>query len=262
MRRHPLTLAAALVACFTVFSEAARAEGPSEAELAAARADFAVGVEHADAGSWDAAVVAFRRVIEVMPAPAVRLNLATALTELGRYAEAAPLLEGLTADFEASEEHQARAEALLERLRATGGRVRFSAEGAEAVLVDGYAIGPDAFAEGVLLRAGTHLVESHRGGKIVARRRVEVVEGGELKVTFGALGAVEEEDTQVSALVAEAAPARESTGRERPAWVRNKWVWIGVSAAVVLGVGLGVGLAASGGDEPHVGDFNPGQLRW
>jgi hypothetical protein len=260
MRRHPFP---ALLVFFAVFAAdwgVARAAPPNQREIAAARAAFAVGVDYADAGDWERAVLQFRRVIEVMPAPPVRFNLASALVELGRYPEAELLLEGIVQDPQSAAELRQASEAQLTQMRAEGGRVAFEPTAGEAVLVDGYAIGPDAFARGVLVRRGAHVVESYRDGRVVSRRRIEVFEGRDLRVTFAESGVAQATDGGDVERARDEAPSSRPA-RERPAWLRNKWVWIGVSAAAALGVGLGVGLAARN-SRPFDGNFEPGKLQW
>jgi hypothetical protein len=260
MRRHPFPALLVFFAYFAVNWGVARAQAPSERELSAARAEFGAGVDFADSGDWERAVLAFRRVVEVMPAPPVRFNLASALVELGHYPEAELLLEGIARDAQSSPELREASEARLTQLRAEGGRVAFESNTAEAVLVDGYAIGPEAFERGVLVNVGPHVVEAYRDGQIVSRRRIEVLEGRELRVAFTESGAAREIDL-ASAHPSNGDEAGATGARGRPAWLRNKWVWIGASAAVILVVGASVGVAVRN-SRPYDGNFEPGRLRW
>jgi hypothetical protein len=258
MRRHPLPALLVFFAVFAANYVKAGAQAPSKREIAAARAAFSVGVDYADAGDWERAVLEFRKVMEVMPAPPVRFNLASALVELGSYPEAELLLRGLVEDPQSTAELREASEAQLTHLRADGGHVAFDTD-ADAVLVDGFAIGRDELPRGVPVPAGAHVVESYREGRVVARRTIHVQEGHELRVTF-----TEARPSHVAESPPDAAEPDEpqpSPERTRPAWLRNKWVWIGVSAAAVFGVGLGAGLAARN-SRPFDGNFEPGRLQW
>src|SRR5690606_4348850 len=131
-------------------------------------------------------------------------------------------------DPQSSAELRSSSEARLAQLTTGGGRVAFETD-AEAVLVDGFALGPEELARGVLVRAGPHVVEAYREGRVVARRTIHVHQERELRVTFA-------EKTVASTVEPSALATTEEEARpprERPAWLRNKWVWIGVSAAAV-----------------------------
>lgn len=261
MRRHYL---AAIILMITGIPLSTLADSPAEAELQKARETFAVGVELAEEGRWERAIQAFREVMEVMPAPPVRYNLAMVLLRHGDYPEAEDLAESLLIDPETSEELQAEAVGLMMEMEADGGRIYFNTpETTEAILIDGYAIGPANYKRGYLMSAGLHLIETFREGRIISRRRVEMRGGAELRVTLSASDPLHFDLSQpVDSSAKPLEVASPSPTRERPAWVRNKWVWIGVGAAVLLGVGLGVGLSAEGKADPFVGDLQPGQLRW
>src|SRR5690554_915148 len=261
MRRHYL---AAIILMITGIPLSTLADSPVEAELQAARETFAVGVEFAEEGRWERAIQAFREVMEVMPAAPVRYNLAMVLLRHGDFPEAEDLVESLLIDEETSPELQAEAVGLLMEMEEAGGRIYFNApDTTEAILIDGYAIGPENYERGYLMSAGLHLIETFRDGRIISRRRVEIRGGGELRVTLSAQDPLhfdlsQPAETTTKPLEAAPAPAK----RERPGWVRNKWTGIGVGAAVLLGVGLGVGLSVEGNPDPFVGDLQPGQLRW
>lgn len=261
MRRHYL---AAIIVMITAIPLSTLAESPSEAELQAARETFALGVEYAEEGRWERATQAFREVMEVMPAAPVRYNLAMVLLRHGDFPEAEDMVESLLIDEETPPELQAEAVGLMMEMEEVGGRIYFSAPATtEAILIDGYAIGPENYERGYLMSAGLHLIETFRDGRIISRRRVEMRGGAELRVTLSAtdprhFDLSRPAESAATPLATAPAPAQ----RERPEWVKNKWVWIGVGAAVLLGVGLGVGLSVEGTPDPFVGDLPPGQLRW
>jgi len=259
MRRHPFGLLSGIVALFAANLTLAQEAGPSEQELAAAREDFAIGVDYADAGDWERALGEFRKVVEVMPAPPVRFNLASALAELGQYPEAELWFEGLVHDEAATPEVREASAARLAQMRSEGARLSFATDTAEAVLVDGFAVGPEAFERGVLVRPGTRLVEAYRDGQIVARRRVVMTAGRDLRVTFPESG--EPSEDAYSPAPVDLTVPRETT-HDRPDRSKAKWIAVGVAAAVVLvGIGVGAGVAA-GSSGPYEGNFVPGRLTW
>lgn len=261
MRRHYL---AAIILMITGIPLSTLADSPSEAELQKARETFALGVELAEEGRWERAIQAFREVMEVMPAPPVRYNLAMVLMRHGDFPEAEDLAESLLLDEETSEELKAEAVGLMMEMEGQGGRIYFDAPSTtEAILIDGYAIGPDNYERGYLMSAGLHLIETFRGGRILSRRRVEMRAGSELRVTLSASDPLHFDLSQPAETKAEPVVATpQPVERDRPARVKNKWIWIGVGAAVLLGVGLGVGLGIEAKPDPFVGDLQPGQLRW
>ncbi|MEM1414636.1 MAG: hypothetical protein AAGH15_07040 [Myxococcota bacterium] len=261
-------LTAALVAAALMIPDAsagaqenAETEAPTEAELEAARARFADGVSHADAGEHEEALVAFREVLEVIAAESVRYNLAHSLAELGRYAEADAQLQIILDDRETDPDTRRLAADQRRRLEETGGRLDVRLEGAPedaGVVLDGWAVPAGGWTTPLRVRPGAHTVELVVAGQVNARQEVEAAAGETVEVVLTPLP----EPLEAAAGAAEDGapePATEPTPRWKD-W--RTWAIVG-GVVAALAIGIGIGVAASGGDgspSPFPGDLSPGVL--
>lgn len=94
---------------------AARADGAADAKAAAER-HFVAGLDRAEAGDWQAALVEFDASYALVPSAAALSNKAFCLQRLGQNAAALSVCEQVLSDFAGELEEEERAQ--LERLRA------------------------------------------------------------------------------------------------------------------------------------------------
>lgn len=243
----------------------ARADGPTDAELAEARRTFQVGLGHADRGEWEDAVVSFRQVLEVRDAPPVLYNLGAALVALGQYPEAEGLLRRVVDDPAADPALVERARTAVETMRQHGGRVTFRLESTSAaavVWIDGVVLPRSSLGVDVPIAAGEHTVVVREGADERHRRTVRVAAGETLEVVLDVPAAVVAESGADGApgLTSEPATDRAARRRER---LRNPWLWGGVAAgAALLGVVTFVGLYEPPPGDPVRGNFDPPVVRF
>jgi len=97
----------------SVVARVGGAEPHPGAETMRARALFAEGLDHADAGRWAEAADRFESARAIRDTPEITYNLTTALLELGQLARARRLLEPLASTAQGSPEVRAAAAARL-----------------------------------------------------------------------------------------------------------------------------------------------------
>lgn len=222
---------------------------PADDPVEEARAEYTRGVAHAQAGEWAEAEAAFRRALELHPNPAIRVNLASALVEQGRYREAHGELFTAESDPELPPSLQDPIARLRERIRSEAGRLAISRSGdsvgAEVVL-DEDPVEESWLASDIPVSPGAHVVIAQRDGSELARAEVEVGAAERTQVVLGLTERViggeggEPDDTPL-------------------------FIGIGVGAgavAVVAIVIIAAVAASSGGGQPIAGNFNPGLISW
>ena len=258
-----LLLSAATAAAQEAAPEAvAEAEAEAEAEVEAdprdrARALFGEGVACVEAEDWTCAEARFREALELVDAPAVRYNLASAVFEQGRYPEADRLARQVLANPETPEQIHTHATTLRQQIQERAVRAHIVLEGAPPgaeVRVDGEAVPAAEWAE-VPLSAGSHRVSVHDGDELVSERTVEAIDGEPLAVEITVV-ATPDEITD---------PGDGGGGRFDTAIFEDPifWAIAGGSVALVVIIIIVVAVAASSGtEEPIVGDYDPGVITW
>ncbi|MBI2892269.1 MAG: PEGA domain-containing protein [Deltaproteobacteria bacterium] len=185
----------------------------------AARAAFARGVEHMDAGRWQQALDAFQESIAAKPTQVAMLNAGRCLESLHRPREALAIYERFLANFgsEATAQRRALAEARITELRAAMGGVRIVVNRAGAdVSVDGESLGRSPIAEAVMLPAGRHAVEARLAGVPVATAAVTVRAGENTEVTLTLQAPASEAAHQPEPDSPPVGPDGDSRGSDRP----------------------------------------------
>lgn len=274
-RRVLLSAALALLA---TAGGVARADAPSEPtadELADARRIFAIGLQDADRGEWDDAVVRFRQVLEVREAPPVFYNLGAALVALGQYPEAEPLLRRVVDDPNAEASLVERARASLQTMATRGGRVTIrlvDAPSGAVLYVDNRVLPTSSIGVEIPMTLGEHELVVRYGADELTRRvlRISIGDRAEAVIALGNVGGTSlvDHDAQSAAdSEARASQTRIGTTADRAErrrhLLRNPWLWTGVGAGVVLIVTA----VLVSTHEPTVGDpvqgtFNPPLVRF
>jgi hypothetical protein len=227
-------------------------------------------VEAAARHDYEQAVTQFQTAQAMRSAPSIRFNLASALYELGRYAEAFEALSGL-ATSELPAPLRSRIDALAQSLRAQ--IALLSVHGVR----DGYRLRLDgaerpvlARGEPVALAPGTHELRVLDGERTVLARALELTAGVRFEVDVAESVRVEAAPAPIAPPVpAEPRPVPEP-GRDRAASegsARRLYIEVGVAALVIVGVAVAVPLVMArqrgdGDEPPPTSGFTPGVLSW
>lgn len=241
-----------------------------------ARALFTEGVAHSDARRWPEAEASFRAALALRLAPAITVNLGTAVFEQGRFAEAMLLTDRVMEAPEATPRLRQLALLLRGQIEAAAGFVRVARPGPGARLViDGLEI-PERWGDDpVPVPVGAHRVAHRRDGRDVAVAEVTVAAVGD--TTTAELEPVAtpvappdpvDEPPPVEAPVEPVAPPLLAHEPGDPLeeggtpLVRDYRLWVGVALGVLCVV-LVIAVAADPGDDPAVrGNLGPGVLEF
>ncbi|MEM9188567.1 MAG: tetratricopeptide repeat protein [Myxococcota bacterium] len=210
---------------------------PSTADTERARRLFQQGVRFIDRGDWERAAERFREAQTLRDAPAIRLNLAAALIELGEYQEAGELLETVREDPETNEDLQALNTETMQDLDSRTVRIALPEDRAEGeqVLVNGEPVNGDTAWAG----PGVHRVELQRDGQTIAQTEVAGNAGGR-----GTAVLTEEEPTADDPPVPrEVVPPRDEGWWHEPV----PWIVAGGVVATILIVGIVAAVLNDGG---------------
>lgn len=237
---------ATLLVFATVWARPASAQD-DEATTAAARALFEQGMDAVDAADYPTAADRLSRSLELRDSVVVRVNLALALSELGRLVEASEHLRRVQREAEEGSPPHRIASERLALVTPRLGRLRIEVAGARAgvtVRLDGHDV-PDALL-GVAQPAdpGVHTVTLHRSGPALVTREVTVTEGGRASVALDAPPPTAEELAAAEAAGGDAVtdPIPADGGGVEEQW----WFWTLVGVLVVgAGVGIAVAVLAS-----------------
>jgi hypothetical protein len=222
-----------------------------------AREEFALGVACMNEHETRRALEHFRAALALHDAPTIRYNLASALFELGRYPETARLVESVLGDEATSQEIREHATAMQQELLQAAGMLEIRVSGARQdaeLRVDGEAVATE---RPVPVTPGAHSVLLIHDGEILAQQEVTARAGETSPVELVVLPppqAVAEETI---------APGPVEGGELWDDW--PFWALIGTGVAVVVAavvIGVVVANAAATTEEPVVGDYQPGLLRW
>ena len=163
---------------------------PAAADRAEARRNFQSGVAAYARHDWAAALESFQSAYRVAPNPAVRVNIANCLSQLGRVVEALHHFEQFLAESpNAPAPQRDEIERHITELRARLGEVTVRVTPANAPelspSIDGVAVIP---AEAVRLAPGHHVLTVTAVGYTAGRREFDLVAGARdtLELTLSA----------------------------------------------------------------------------
>jgi hypothetical protein len=240
------SLAIAITLSIAAVAGSARAQSASEASLA--RSTFQEGVEAARAERWQEAVDLFQHSYELSPRPITMINLAGALSQVGRLVEAAEAYRSFLAVARSGSAARLRdeAQAQLTALEGRIPRVRIRVLGLaedDVVRLDEYDTSPAALDLPLPVDPGAHTITVVRAGhersipftategvpqEVVLDARPEAWPGS------GTIGTVDPN------AITTPPPGRSIV--EEPAF----WIVIGAVVVVGAGVAIGVGVGTQG----------------
>lgn len=250
---------------------------PSD-ETQVARAVFAEGLAHSDAGRWSEAADCFRRVLAIRWSAAAAHNLGAALAELGRLVEASEQLRLVVRDAEADAEMRAAAQRTLAAIEPQIGKLTIRLVGGRdgvEVLLDGDVLPTAALDGAIRIDPGRHVVLGRWHGTYVAREDIFLGAGAPRAIVLS---------LDVSPALPEFAPlpatlpapdAAQKHAASTPARVTTTpadehgddtawWLWLGsgIAATTVIAVALVVGFGTeTRAAHPVDGDLSPAVLR-
>lgn len=235
-------------------------------ELSEARGWFTEGIAHSEAGRYEEAVSAFRRVLTTIDSPPVRYNLALNLYELSRIREADEHVQAILDSQETDAAVRSDATDLRLHIEEVGGRVRIEVigvpEGLYDVELDGQHLASRDVGRSLRVRVGAHNIDVIRSGETVASESASVVQGetAVVSVDLSVPDPAEAAATVVTPVVVEEPPPEESTS------VLGTWQFWAVTGAVLV---VAAAVIASvvvlskpndTSDMPTVGNFEPGLI--
>lgn len=242
----------------------AHGSAQTDRELSEARGWFTEGIAHSEAGRYEEAVTAFRRVLSTIDSPPVRYNLALNLYELSRIREADEHVQSILDNRETDAAVRSDATDLRLHIEEVGGRVRIDVtgvpEGLYDVELDGEHLASRYVGRSLRVRVGAHNFEVIRNGENVASETTNVVHGetAVVSVDLSVPDAAEAAATVV-------APVEEPLP-EGPTPVLKRWQFWAVAGAVVVVAAAVVAtvLVLSAPEDtsnmPTIGNFDPGLL--
>jgi len=227
-----------------------------------AREAFKQGVEHFEAGRFEAAVTAFRKAHGLNPSWRILYNIGQCEAALKRYGTAIEAFEAYLSEGgdEIGAERQDQVLKELERLRMKVGSVEINGPDGITVLIDGVGRGSTPLGVGVRVSAGVeHVLTLARGEEVVLTRKfkvgggqtmvVEVPEGEVAGPTApptedAVEGAEPEPAAPTNEVAQEEGGSAEEPGDEGPSWLLI--TGIAASGAGVAMIAVGGGFYAKG----------------
>ncbi|MFT5353661.1 MAG: hypothetical protein ACI9KE_000861 [Polyangiales bacterium] len=266
MPRHfsvPIILLTLSLAVSLALPEHAAAQ--TDRELAEARGWFTEGIGYSEAGRYEEAVAAFRRVLATIDSPPVRYNLALNLYELTLIREADEHVQSILDNRETDASVRSDAADLRLHIEEIGGRVRIDVigvpEGLYDVEIDGQHLASRDVGRSLRVRVGAHNIEVMRNGGTVASETTNVTQGetAVVSVDLSVPDPAEAAATVVPSVIEEPPP-------EEGTPILKSWQFWAVTGAVVVAVAaVVVGVLVLGAPEdtsnsPTVGNFEPGLI--
>jgi hypothetical protein len=245
-------------------------EGPDQTQEA--RRLFDEGLRYVESQQWEQAADRFGRVLAIRASAIVSYNYASALVHLGRMVEASRALRGVVADPAASPEVIEAARTMLSGVDTRIGQLTVRLRGDTTdvqITIDNEPLPEGSVGIPYPVDPGEHVVRATRGGRPIARRKVEIHEGAPLlNVTIdvipmpdavaapGGTGSAAESTSTNQAGHAEPTEADSEQGGKTP------WMWIigGSAVAVVAVVVVGVLIASPSEPDPLLGNGDPAVL--
>jgi hypothetical protein len=257
--RH--ALAAALLALgLTVglATASAHAQDADAQATATARALFNEGIQFVEAHDWHNAVDRFRRVYQLRPNGAVRLNLGLALAHDGHVIEGTELLHQAAIDADTTGTVRRQAVAAIPELEAKIGRLTIHADGVGEgtdVTLDGAPLPAASIGVAGPADPGTHTVTLVRAGATVATTTVEVPDGGAAEATLRPGLAVPPDAGGATEGGATTAPSGGGGHGVLGEW----WFWTAVGGGVLLTtiIVIAAVVASGGTPTPISGNTDP-----
>jgi hypothetical protein len=166
-------------------SRVASAQDTDATASAAARALFSEGVTAADAADWATAADRFGRARALRSSPTIALNLAVALSHLGRLVEASELLQAVLHDPTSTDAIRAGAHATVAEIEPRLAWIELDIEGPlEGVTIDadGQSLPLELVGAPVPMDPGHHCISASRGAAVVASAEVDLTEGSRAPV--------------------------------------------------------------------------------
>jgi len=224
---------------------------------ATARALFQEGVTFVEAHDWPNAVDRFRRVYQLRPNGAVRLNLGLALAHAGHVIEGTELLHQAAIDGDTTGTVRRQAVAAIPELEAKIGHLTVHADGVGSgsdVTLDGAPLPAASVGVAVPADPGTHTLTLVRSGATIATTTVEVPEGGAAEVTLQPALAVPP-DAAGGAGAGTTAPSSGGSNGVLGEW----WFWTAVGGGVLVTtlIIIAAVVASSGTPMPIGGNTDP-----
>jgi hypothetical protein len=226
------------------------ASTPTAADLQRARVLFQRGVQLAQRRQFSSAAKRFSEALEIHYAPAVEYNLASALYETGKYADAYNRTQSVLAHLETPEKVRQRAEKLERALHPYVSRLTVLTGGETSdmqVQVDGRELDRRLLGRAQAVAPGTHEVVATRGRTTIARREVNIPLRTAAIIDVSLVLAADEAARLAAAArpgVAPSAPVDRTNDSDRKRKLRR---WVGIAAgvtAVAVGATVGVVLAS------------------
>lgn len=220
-------LAAALL--LSVHAAHAAPAGAQEAEAAFKRANLLV-----DEGNYEAALVEYRRSLELYPTRAATRNIAVALRKLHRYDEALEAFETFAKKYPPSNKaERATLDAEIAQIRSLVGTLRIECNEKDATVeVDGKTRGMTPLAP-FLLAVGTHRIRVAKDGWQPLEKSVDLSAQSQSSVRFD----LKRVATTVAPPIAPPSEPRARSPLPALGWAA---IGLGAGAAVFGGVALGL----------------------
>ena len=227
-------------------------EEPADVERA--RELFGEGVSHSEAARYQEAAEAFRAVLAIRSAPAVRYNLALSLFELGSYPEADAQIQAVLDDSESPTDLRMSARELRDHIDDNGGRIQIELAGATegaSVKVDGYTV-EDLHRPIRVVAGASHQVAVVMGEDAVVTEDVQVAQGESRQVRL-----------VVAPSAAEAALGADASAVGGKRLYEDWRFWAAAGTVVLIAVVVVVAAIVSGSDDPSTGSSTrPLTIHW
>lgn len=261
--KHVVALALAVLLCVPSWAlrASAQAAEPSDADRAAALAMMQAGVQSAEDGDWEAALVAFGRAYRLVASTRVLMNLAGAQRHTGHLVDASQSYARWLQDAtDRDEPYRATVEQALADLASETPQLTVLVRGTingDVVEVDGNLVEIGAT---VQLDPGPHVAELLRDGAPLRSESFDLALSERREVTLNAasVAPTEAEDTAPPTTSILVTSHSDDT-------LSSPWLWGGIAAGavIVIAVIIGVAVAASssgGTAMPDMGSLGPFHL--
>jgi hypothetical protein len=201
-------------------------------------------------------------------------NLASALVEQGKLAEALDVLNRVSFDEGVGPDLQTAANGLRDKLARRVGHVTVSVVGQQPddrVLLDSQVLFNAQLGSAVAANPGKHQLRLERRGHTLAQKSLVLSDGERRFVELNGVAVAEAprrarrggaaEPVVASSLDADG--GAHAMSESSPAITSRWWFWTGAALLVVAGVGVGVAAASGGGsrsEQPFLGNVPPGSV--